>query len=205
MNALEHAQFVTRMNNANNLTDVMVSALMTGKDENGNDNFIQAGPKQVKALQERGLVGGSHYLTEKGQMWYRAFCGQEITDEERDRLTESVGTTPKVSSGAFLVDVTQVDVSLMIQRSEDGEGVSWAEAKEQVKAHFLSVRNNARKVLQDLPKLRKKDVTDRDLTPSYGGESVGDPEALFSDEEDEEESVGDSEALFSDSSETVDA
>lgn len=182
MNALEHAQFVTRMNNANSLTDVMVSALMTGKDENGNDNVIQAGPKQVKALQERGFVGESHYLTEKGQAWFRAFSGAEITEEEKALLTESVGTTPKASAGTFLVDVTQSDVSLMIVQSENGEGVSWAEAKEQIKAHFLSVRDNARKVLQDLPKLRKKDVTDRDLTPSDAEESDGDSEALFSAE-----------------------
>jgi len=183
MNALEHAQFVTRMNNANSLTDVMVGALMTGKDENGSDAVIQAGPKQVKALVERGFVSEStHYLTEKGQAWFRAFSGEEITDEERKLLTETAVTTSGRSAGTFLVDVSARTVTEMIRPSENGEGVSWAEAKEEIKAHFIAERDFARKVLQNLPKLRKKDVTQGQNQASDSEQSDSDAEALFSDE-----------------------
>lgn len=190
MNALEHAQFVTRMNNANSLTDVMVSALMTGKDEDGNDNVIQAGPKQVKALVERGFVSEvSHYLTEKGQAWYRAFSGQEITEEERKLLTETAVTSSSHSAGTFLVDASQADLKLMIRPAENGEGLPWADAKKALREHFLKEREFARKILQDLPKLRKAEVT----------------ENAQIELSDSEESDGDSEDLFSGESETVDA
>ncbi len=182
MNPIEHAQFVSKVMSAHKITDVMVGALLTGKTEDGQDNQIQAGPKQIKALVERGFVSEDyHYLTEKGQLVYRALSGEELTEDETNELLQSTGTTSSRSAGTFLVDVTAKTAAEMLVPSENGEGLPWADAKLAIRAHFIEVRENARKVLQNLPKVRKSDVTGR-TEASDAQESDSDPEELFSDE-----------------------
>jgi hypothetical protein len=166
------------------LTDVMVSAVLTGKDEEGYDQSVQAGPKQIKALTERGFVSEDYgTLTAKGQLVYRALTGEELSEDETNEILKSTGTTSSRSAGTFVVDVTAKTVAEMVRPSENGEGVSWADAKQSIRDHFLAEREFAREVLKSLPKLRKNEVTD------------GQPDSTDSD----------SEVLFSDESETVDA
>lgn len=183
MNPIEHAQFVSRVMSAHKITDVMVSALLTGKNEDGSDNVIQAGPKQIKALVERGFVSEEyHYLTEKGQLVYRALSGSELTEDETNELLQSTVTTSGRSAGTFVIDVTVRTVTEMIRPSENGEGLPWADAKQAIRDHFLAEREFARTVLQNLPKLRKAEVTEAQNKGSDAEESDSDAEALFSDE-----------------------
>lgn len=155
-----NVMLIANVMSAHKLTDVMVGALLTGKDEDGNDSLIQAGPKQIKALVERGFVSEEYgYLTEKGQLAYRALNGEDLAEDELSEILASSGTTSTRSAGTFTVDFTASDVSDMIVPSDNGDGVSWAEAKEAIRDHFVDVRQHARAVLKDLPKVRKADVT----------------------------------------------
>lgn len=160
--------FIARIMQTHNLSDVMVGAILTGKDSDGNDQVVQAGPKQIKALVERNFVGeNGHYLTEKGQMVYQALNGEELTDEEKLTLLVSTGTTSSRSTARFLVDFEAETIDGMVIPSDNGEGVPWAEAKDMLRDHFIAVRNRARIVLKEIPKLRKADITSAPQTEGF--------------------------------------
>lgn len=183
MDMTERIQFATKLTTAHKMTDVMVSAIMTGKDDEGHDQAVQAGPKQIKALTERGFVSADyHTLTEKGQLVYRALSGEELTEDETNEILKSSVTTSQRSAGTFVVDVTARTVADMIKPSENGEGLPWADAKQMIRNHFLNEREFARNVLKDLPKLRKNEVTETQPEQSDAQESDTDAQSLFSDE-----------------------
>ena len=194
---------VTKVMTTYRMTDVMVNALMTGKDESGQDSVIQSGPKQIKALAERGLVSStSHYLTEPGQLAYRLFKDGDMPSEEASTLLNSApvsGTSGGYSSGTFLVSLPETieglqalsdmfpadAVKSLLVPSENGEGVPWAEAKVEIREFGLLLRNLGRDILQANPKIRKADV-------------MADAENAEQPESDAEESSDDAEQpLFS--------
>ena len=183
MNLAEQIQLSNRVMSAHKMTDVMMAAVVTGKDDEGYDQAVQAGPKQIKALVERGFVSEEYgTLTEKGQLVYRVLTGDVLSEDETNEILKSTVTTLKSSAGTFVVDVTAQVVADMIKPSENGEGLSWNDAKQAIRDHFTAERQFARDVLKSIGHLRKADVTSAQTKQSDAEESDDDAEQLFSDE-----------------------
>lgn len=150
------SMFVFKVTQTHNLSEVMVGAIVSG--ENG--DAVSAGPKQIKALLERGIVNEEdHTLTEFGQLIARLFTAPEtLNDDDRDALL--VSSTPS-AKGSFLVDTEALTVNEMIRPTENGdEGLTFAAAKEELANWVISERDRFRDLLKAVRSLRKKDVTD---------------------------------------------
>jgi hypothetical protein len=168
------SMFVFKVTQAHNLSEVMVGAIVSG--ENGES--VTAGPKQIKALLERGIVNEEdHTLTEFGQLIARLFTAPEtLTEEDRDSLLVSSAPSAK---GSFLVDTSAETLAQMIRPTENGEeGLTFAAAKEELADWVIGQRDLYRDMLKGVRSLRKKDVTgDDESAPEDSDESEADENA----------------------------
>lgn len=147
---------VVKVAQAHNLSEVMIGAIVSGDQ----GELVTAGPKQIKALVERGIVSEEdHTLTEFGELLCRLFTAPDTVNagEMSDLLTSNAPS----ARGSFLVDVHAENLTDMIRPCENGEeGLSFAAAKEQLADHIISERDRYRDLLKAVRSLRKKDVTD---------------------------------------------
>ena len=175
----------------------MVSALMTGKNELGEDTPIQAGPRSIKALVDRRLVSDTTgCLTELGQIFYRVFSGMEVSDGEveiaRSSAPESSASRPPRVPYVVVLDSPTLEGMIRLA-SEGEEGVSLGDAKNQIRDHLRTEIKTLRAMLKQVGSIRKSDIVTR-------GDSHATSQNGYSHDDSESEDETQTEALFSDAS-----
>jgi hypothetical protein len=155
---------VTRIAEGLSLSHVMVGALMTGK---GGEQ-IQAGPKQLKALAERGLVDlDEGVLTDLGNRAVAALEAEELSDELASELF------PVTSTRYFVKANEAGDLEIRpFSEAQNGEvALSFVDAKDELIQYAISRRDFYRDLIKSTRSLRAKGVLGEDAEAEAEAES----------------------------------
>lgn len=157
MDVQDVVRVAARVMQSHKLSDVMVGALMTGSD----GVEIEAGPKQVRALVERGLVSdGYNTLTDHGRIVLHAMQTGEVAPEN-ESLVFPVAA-PSVSADQYFI-TDAGEIRPFSEAPEGAQSLSWGAAKVNVIADATARRRADAELIKRTRSLRKRDLTGADV------------------------------------------
>lgn len=153
MDVQDIVRVAARIMDCNKLSETMVGAIYSGED----GNRVEAGPKQVRALIDRGYLDEeTETLSQTGRIVLHALKTGEVAAENEERVFPVA--TPSTSGDMYFI-TDAYDIRPFSEAPDGAQALSWGAAKAQVVADATARRKADALLIKSTRALRKADLT----------------------------------------------